>query len=279
MGTYFSDYQKFYFEEQSSKKGADYDYLWCGYDTNQHKHMDFYELSFVSSGNPIHYYKGEQKELKKKSMFFFKPGETHRLYTEPFEATHFTFFAKPSFFERFFGEYPIFENVFGEEKFIECEMTDTEYEYMSMLANNLTHSEEEYVSICLLLYNALSILRMHNSINQKMASRGNRYVIDLIEKMNNTTYLDKKIQDIYREYPIARCTLIKEFKEYTGMTIAQYQKKQKLAYATQLLNTSDCQITNVAMVLGFDSLSHFVRIFKEEYGMSPKEYRKAHRPE
>ena len=37
---------------------------------------------------------------------------------------------------------------------------------------------------------------------------------------------------------------------------------------------SDYQITQIAEILGFESLSHFLRIFKEEYRMTPKEYRK-----
>ncbi len=266
---------EFYFKEQALRNDKDYDYLWCSYDTKVHKHMDFYELFFVSSGAPCHYYQGKKQELYKKWMFFFKPGEYHQLYTEPFQSVHFTFLGKPEFFDRYFEENPVFQNIFEEKNCISCEMTDVEYEYIFMLANNLTHEEEEEHSVSMLLYNALSLLMMHNGIERK--GRGNAYVVDLMAKMNNFPYLNCKIQDIYKEYPIARCTLIKEFKEHTGMTITQYQKKQKLAYAAQLLNTSDCQITNVAMVLGFDSLSHFTRIFKEEYGMSPKEFRKLHR--
>ena len=79
----------------------------------------------------------------------------------------------------------------------------------------------------------------------------------------------------YGQYPVAKCKLIKEFKEYTGMTIIQYQQKQKLAYAAQLLANADYQITRIAEIVGFDSLSHFLRIFKEEYTMTPKEYRKS----
>ena len=82
------------------------------------------------------------------------------------------------------------------------------------------------------------------------------------------------MQDIYGHYPVAKCKLIKEFKQYTGMTIVQYQKKQKLAYAAQLLANADYQITQIAEIVGFDSFSHFLRIFKEEYNMTPKEYRK-----
>lgn len=78
-------------------------------------------------------------------------------------------------------------------------------------------------------------------------------------------------------YPIARCTLIKEFKEYTGMTIVQYQRKQKMTYAAQLLIDSDYQITEIADILEFDSFSHFLRVFKEQYGETPKEYRKQRR--
>lgn len=59
-------------------------------------------------------------------------------------------------------------------------------------------------------------------------------------------------------------------------TIIQYQKKQKMLYAAQLLLNSSCRVSEIVDWLEYDSLSHFLRIFKQQYGMTPKEYRKAH---
>ena len=261
------------FEYHVLRPGKNYDYVWCRADVDVHTHEDFYELFILAGGDSYHYHDGQEQLLKKNTMFFFMPGESHGLRKATPQSVHFSFFAKAAFFERFFEENAFLKNVFGKKTFCACELSDVEYEYIYKLANLLMYQDSEYQKVSLFLYNAISLLMLHNEARQAGGKKD--YVVDLVEKLNNYTYLTAKIRDIYGQYPVARCTLIKEFKEYTGMTIVQYQKKQKLTYATQLLVNSDYQITEIAEILEFDSFSHFLRIFKEQYGMTPKEYRKS----
>ncbi len=262
-----------HFKDHVLRKGHSYDYVWCSVDVDVHTHEDFYELFILAGDDSYHYYDGQEQRIGRNTMCFFKPGESHGLCKATAQSVHFSFFAKASFFQRFFEENSFLQNVFGRKTFISCELTDVEYEYIYRLANLLMHQDNEYQKVSLFLYNAISLLMLHNEVGQGEAK--NDYVVDLVEKMNNYTYLTTKIQDIYGQYSVGRGTLIKEFKKYTGMTIVQYQKKQKLTYATQLLVNSDYQITEIAAILEFDSFSHFLRIFKEQYGVTPKEYRKS----
>ena len=263
-----------HFEDHVIRRGNSYDYVWCNIDVDVHKHEDFYELFFPIGGAYYHYYDGQVQEINKNNIFLFKPGESHGLYSKISQNTHFSFFAKADFMERFLEENSFFYNAFGKKKCLQCELSDVEYEYINKLASSLAYQDNEYQKVSLLLYNVISLIMLHNEIGPNKEK--NDYVMDLVEKMNNYTYLTTRIQDIYDLYPIARCTLIKDFKAYTGMTIVQYQKKQKMTYAAQLLMNSKYPITEIAEILEFDSFSHFLRIFKEQYGVTPKEYRKEH---
>lgn len=261
-----------HFKDHVLRRGHNYDYVWCSVDVDVHRHEDFYELFILAGDDSYHFYDGQEQKISRNTMCFFKPGESHGICKATPQSVHFSFFAKASFFQRFFEENSFLQNVFARKSFISCELTDVEYEYIYRLANLLMHQDNEYQKVSLFLYNAISLLMLHNEVGQSEAK--NDYVVDLVEKMNNYTYLTTKIQDIYGHYSVGKGTLIKEFKKYTGMTIVQYQKKQKLTYATQLLVNSDYQITEIASILEFDSFSHFLRIFKEQYGVTPKEYRK-----
>ena len=263
---------KYYYKDHAMRSGKDYDYVWCAADVDVHSHEDFYEILFLAGSDAYHYHDGNEGRISQNTVFFFMPGEKHGIYKAEPEGIHFSFFAKPSFFNRFFEENSFLRNVFGNERYCSCELTRVEYEYIYRLVNLLVHQEGEYQKISLFLYNLLSLFILHNETRQ--ASKEQNFVIDLVENLNNYTYLTTKISDIYSKYPIAQCTLIKKFKEYTGVTIAQYQRRQKLVYAAQLLISSDYQITEIAEILKFESLSHFLRIFKEQYAMTPKEYRK-----
>ncbi len=264
-----------YFEDHVLRSGNQYDYVWCAIDVDVHNHGDFYELMIPAGGSYYHYHNGETKEISKNTIFLFKPGESHGLEKSSPQSVHFSFFAKKEFMEHFFEEYSVFRRMLYRDNYLSCELSDVEYEYIHKLAISLTYQENEYQQVSLLLYNVLSLLSLYNE--KGSTDSKNEYVLDLIGKMNNYTYLTTKISDIYSSYPIARTTLIKEFKESTGMTIVQYQRKQKMAYAAQLLVSSDYQVTKIADILEFDSFSHFLRVFKEHYGETPKEYRKRRR--
>jgi AraC-like DNA-binding protein len=65
------------------------------------------------------------------------------------------------------------------------------------------------------------------------------------------------------------------FKAETGMTIAQYMKRQRMHCAKELVGTTYLRIGEVATTLKFEDVSHFVRDFKRTFGVTPVTYRKA----
>lgn len=262
------------YDQICRRYGKDYYYLWSAKDSFCHRHVDFYELFFVVSGTPTHYYLGKEEKLRKNQIFFFKPGEEHRIYTEPHQSFHFTFLAKPTFVENFLATIPYLEDVLQGHNCISCEMTDIEFNYIYTLADSLMCKEDEDERAFLFLYNALMIMKWHRDAN--LQEDRNDYVMDILEKMNSRAYLMVQMDEIYKRYPVSQRILTRDFKTQTGVTIVQYQKIQKLKYAAQLLIKSDYNITDIAGMVGYDSLSYFVRSFNEEYGMTPRKYRESH---
>lgn len=62
-------------------------------------------------------------------------------------------------------------------------------------------------------------------------------------------------------------------KKYTGMTLSEYGLAFKLKEALHLLLNSDKSISSITNNLGFSNRSYFYRVFRQRYGMTPKEYR------
>jgi AraC family transcriptional regulator len=62
--------------------------------------------------------------------------------------------------------------------------------------------------------------------------------------------------------------------QHTGMTLHQYVLQSRLDYAMTLLHTTDRSINDIALELGFHSLSHFSNYFKKATGMTPAQCRK-----
>ncbi len=65
------------------------------------------------------------------------------------------------------------------------------------------------------------------------------------------------------------------FKKETGHTIQEYIRSTRLSTAKNMLLYSDYSITEISQLLAFASASHFVKLFREEYGETPKAFRNA----
>ena len=63
------------------------------------------------------------------------------------------------------------------------------------------------------------------------------------------------------------------FREQLGKPFSRYLCDLRLEYAKNLLVTSDMSETEIALELGFSSLSHFSRIFTKKFGICAKDYR------
>ena len=64
------------------------------------------------------------------------------------------------------------------------------------------------------------------------------------------------------------------FRKYYGTTPYEYLKEMRLNQALLLLKNSDYGIATIAAKVGYHNSGHLARLFKNAYGMGPREYRK-----
>lgn len=63
--------------------------------------------------------------------------------------------------------------------------------------------------------------------------------------------------------------LSRQFSQQTGMTIQQFIRQVRMERAAELLKTGQCNVTEAAMAVGYNSLSHFSSVFHETFGCCP----------
>lgn len=66
---------------------------------------------------------------------------------------------------------------------------------------------------------------------------------------------------------------IRSFKAKTSKTPYEYLLDLKIEKAKKMLKANNCSITEISMMCGFSSHSHFTSTFKKKAGVSPTEYR------
>ena len=65
------------------------------------------------------------------------------------------------------------------------------------------------------------------------------------------------------------------FKAHYGCTVTAYVQQEKLKHAQELLLARELTIGEIAHKVGYSTPGHLARAFKEQTGMTPKEYRRS----
>ncbi|SFM38757.1 AraC-type DNA-binding protein [Paenibacillus sp. 1_12] len=69
--------------------------------------------------------------------------------------------------------------------------------------------------------------------------------------------------------------LMRAFKKEKGITISFYRNQRRLKEAKQLILYSNLSITEISIIVGFNTPQYFSTFFKEVEGVTPVEYKKS----
>ena len=86
------------------------------------------------------------------------------------------------------------------------------------------------------------------------------------------------IEALSREFLMNTTTLKAVFKKVYGTSLAAHMKAHRMERAASLLLKTQDDIGAIARAVGYESQSRFTSAFRECYGVSPGEYRRAHTP-
>lgn len=106
-----------------------------------------------------------------------------------------------------------------------------------------------------------------NSIHQKIS--------EIVVYMTANYQENITLGGISERFEISKYYLSRMFKEVTGFTLIEYLNGIRTKQAQKMLRTTALNVTTISENVGFDSITHFGRVFKTITGSSPLQYRKA----
>ena len=74
---------------------------------------------------------------------------------------------------------------------------------------------------------------------------------------------------------MSHSTLYRKVKALTGLTAKEYVRKRRLHHCYLLLQSGNYNVSEAAMMTGFNQMAHFREVFKKEFGLLPSELVKA----
>ena len=97
-----------------------------------------------------------------------------------------------------------------------------------------------------------------------------------MEKLNrlieeNMTTIDIDIAFMTDKMAMSHSSFYRKVKALTGVSANEYIRKVKLQRSMQLLKEGESNVTEVAMLTGFNNIGYFRKCFKKEFGLSPSE--------
>jgi AraC-like DNA-binding protein len=66
----------------------------------------------------------------------------------------------------------------------------------------------------------------------------------------------------------------RDFKKHYNLTPGKWLLQKRVDYSAVLLKNRNLNVSQVCMECGFEDISHFSKVFKERFGVSPNNYRK-----
>ncbi len=104
--------------------------------------------------------------------------------------------------------------------------------------------------------------------------QGGSRVEKIISFINGNYTRNISLQEIASMAAMNRSAFCRYFKEQTGKTFMEYVMEMRIGYACKLLAIEEMNIYNISMECGFDSITHFNRIFKRSMKYTPTQYQK-----
>jgi len=80
------------------------------------------------------------------------------------------------------------------------------------------------------------------------------------------------LEDLGRQVGCSPFYLSRLFSQEVGQTIQQYLRQIRMERAAELLRTGQCNVTEAALEVGYNSLSHFSATFHQTFGCCPGLY-------
>ncbi len=119
-----------------------------------------------------------------------------------------------------------------------------------------------------LVYNLLKIKGVHQLVNSEPDNPVNK----AIKYMNDECMTAISIKQISQEMNMSEANFCQYFKKITGISPKEYLTNIKMEKAKKIIMHES--VTDTAFDLGYENISHFISVFKEKYGVTPKQYKK-----
>ena len=236
---------------------------------------DYFEIEIVLDGTGTHQYNGTIYPMSAGCAYLLTPMDIHALIPDPGTDLHVVHIR--------FDEQAISDKVrnllLQHNHLHTSKMDDGDYNRLLLMLNELiqcfemTHPQSLRIQL-MLSYICLHIIRDNPEDTQAIPSynAANPVVHQTLQYIFYNFRKKITMQELGEKAHVSPNHLALLFKQSTGTTCMQMIADLRLQYAAKLLENPNLNIETVSAQSGFSATSYFISVFKNHYGVTPKEY-------
>ncbi len=248
--------------------------------TQYHSH-DFYEIHITLSGQGLFYLDGVYHKIDAGTILLIHHGDLHRICAQ--KSTYYErmyIYVTPEFLKSRSSKFTDLERCFNSKgssksKIIKADIVDL-LDYIKVFVNTPNSKnfgedviyEQEIIKLLIFLNKLVMGDNFEDIVD---VGHKNELITNVINFVNDNLDSDLSLDNVANKFFVSKYHLAHKFKEVTDMTFHNFVLKKRLIYAKQLLRRHK-NSSNIFADCGFKSYSYFLKSFKKEYGITPKEF-------
>jgi AraC family transcriptional regulator, exoenzyme S synthesis regulatory protein ExsA len=239
-------------------------------------------FAFISSGKKMWKSIYHSYEVSEGDIIFIKKGAnlTHQFFDDEFCAIFM--FIPDDFIKAFLKRNTALltasqKDLSGQDAVLRIQQDQLLGSYYHSIQSYLSLAEKPNEQLLILKFEELLLSLFSNKKHQDLTD----YFISLCQNreyhmsrvMEENFAYNLKLENYAQLCHMSLSTFKKSFNQYYRTTPAAWLKDRKLNLALHHILTSELSINQISFECGFEDTSHFIRVFKQKYRLTPLQYR------
>ena len=254
-----------------------------------HHYHDCYELYYLYSGERYYFIQDKTYHVTSGSFVLISPNEIHRTgnlgnfgydrmlihFSRELLEEYLTVDSSVNPYKNLEEEVHLISLDSQQQSFVEALLHTMEQEYA---ANH--YRENAYIRLTLLQLLLFLNNCKPNRHDAALPEINNtqKLMFEILGYINNHYFESITLETISEKYFLSPYYFSRTFKEVTGFHFTEYLNNVRIKEAKKLLLSSGLAVNEIAAATGFNSNTHFGRVFKQITGCSPSAYKKKELP-
>lgn len=245
-----------------------------------------YEIYYLIQGERYYFIKDKTYHVKKGDLIFIdrnilhktadveKPGhERYLINLRKDFLDSFPYYISEKLFQFFSAEKCIITPALDEKIKIESIFDEMYKEYLSLGSEPPIYLQTLVIQLLYFINKIVSKNVNQPSNFYNINNIAHLRILEVVEYINIHFKEPLSLSELSQHFFFSPFYLSRLFKKVTGFSLIEYINSIRVKEAQELLKNSDKKISDIALEVGYDNITHFERVFKQITNLSPRAYK------